>query len=805
MQDLRQTVRQMAQRPGVAATIVLTLALGIGANALVFTAVRAVLLKPLPFPGAAQLVNVWETRPGETTRGVAPANFLDWRSASSFDGLAAYNSRRRSLGLDDPQRIEVATVSANFFAVLGVQPIAGRTFDPARGVDGMSEIVMREDLWRLRFAGDPSMVGHTIRLDEETLVVVGIVPQAMGFPEEVVAWRRGPFDVPELGGGAPADVRSIRDAWYFRVVGRMKPGVTASRAQAEMDAIARRLREAHPTTNRDAGVSIVDLQTQMTRESAPILWVLLGVVGCVLAIACGNVATLLLAAAVGRSRELAIRAALGASPRRLVRQLLVESLVLALAGAAAGLALAWAGRPALAGLLPAGTPRTATIGIDGVVVLFTLAVALITAAVFGTAPALIASRAGSFTSLRDGGRIGRSRFGSRMASALVGAQLALALALVTGSGLMLRTLWTLSQRDLGIDVERVLAIDVLLPDARSRGRAAAALDIHRMAERLALLPGVSAAAAVQTLPLAGRGPSAGIRVEGRTFPPNEAPDVVWKTVTPEYFLAVGAQLRRGRAFTSADRDGSPPVAVINERLARLLWPDRDPLGMKIGTGLDGNGAPATIVGVVGDTPQEGIGAEVLPEMYRPLAQPARFGVESMSLVVRTDGDPRSLAAAAREAIREIHPRAPVPAIRPMTVMAHAGISRERTATRALAIFGGLALVLAAIGLYGVMTRLVGDRTRELGVRLALGAAPRNVCWLVLRRTATLAAAGLAAGGVGSVLLSRQLGSLLHGVSPADPLVLSAAAVVLFGTALLASYLPARRASRIDPLIVMKTE
>jgi predicted permease len=805
MQDFRQTIRQMAERPGVAATIVLTLALGVGVNALVFTAVRAVLLKPLPFPDSAQLVTLWETRPGEATRAVAPANFIDWRSASSFEGLAAYNSRRRSLGVDDPQRIDVANVSAGFFDVLRVEAIAGRTFDPARAVAAASEIVLREDLWRLRFAGDASIVGRTIRLDEETLVVVGIVPQATGFPEEAVAWRRAPFDVPELGGGAPADVRPVRDAWYFGVVGRMKQGVTASQAQAEMDAIARRLQQAHPTTNRDAGVSVVDLQTQMTGASAPILWILLGVVGCVLAIACGNVATLLLAAALGRGRELAIRAALGASPGRLARQLLVESLVLALAGGAAGLALAWAGRPALSAMLPAGTPRVTGIDIDGVVVLFTLAVALVTAAVFGAAPALVASRAASFTSLRDGGRSSGSRFGSRTAAVLVGAQLALALALVTGSGLMLRTLWTLSHRDLGIEPERVLAIDVLLPDARSRGRAAAAIDIHRMAERLALVPGVSAAAAVQTLPLAGRGPSAGIRVEGRTFPPNGAPDVVWKTVTPDYFLAVGARLRRGRAFTSADREGSPPVAVINERLARLLWPDRDPLGMKIGTGLDGNGAPVTIVGIVGDTPQEGIGAEVLPEMYRPLAQPARFGVESMSLVVRTDGDPLRLAAAAKQAIREIHPRAPVPAIRPLAVVADAGVSRERTAARALATFGGLALVLSAVGLYGVMARLVGDRTRELGVRLALGAAPRSVRWLVLRRTAALAAAGLAAGMVSSLLLSRQLASLLHGVSPADPLVLAAAAVVLFGTALLASYLPARRASRIDPLIVMKSE
>ena len=804
MQDLKDATRQLAHRPGFAITVILTLALGIGANALVFSVVQGVLLKPLPFPESDRLVTVWETQPGASTRGVAPANFLDWRSASGFEGLAAYDLRRRSLAGDDPQRISVATVSSNFFDVLEVKASAGRTFTGPIPDGTVREILLREDFWRAHFSGDSSIVGRTVRLDDETLVVAGVIPTALGFPEEAVAWTQAPHDIPELG-AVRGEIRTMRDAWYFRVVGRMKGGISRAQAQTELDGIAARLRESYPATNRNAGVNVVNLRDQLTGASAPMLWILFGVVTGVLAIACANVATLLLAGAMGRSREFAIRAALGASRQRLVRQLSVESLVLAFCGSGLGLALAWGGRAAMISLLPGATPRTASIGIDVVVVLFTFGLAVMTAAAFGVAPALIASRAGSFTGLRDGGRSGVSRSGSRTGAALIAGQLAIALVLVTGTGLMLRTLWTLHQRDVGIDVARLLAIDITVPDARSRGRAATVLDLQRMSERLAALPGVSGAAAVGTLPLAARGPSANIRVQGRTFPPNEAPDVVWKMVTPGYFHTVGGSIIRGRAFTDADREGSQPVAVINATLAERLWPGGDPLGAHIGTGLDGDGAPLVVVGVVGDTPQEGIGAEVLPEMYRPLAQPARFGAEAMSFVVRTDGDPARLATAARQAIREVHPRVVVAAIRPLSVVAAGGIATERNVARALAIFGALALLLAAVGLYGVMARLVNDRTRELGVRLALGAEPRSVRRLILGRTLRLAGAGLLVGAAASVALSRQLGALLHGVSTADPFVFIASAAVLVVTALAASYFPARRASRIDPLVALRAE
>lgn len=801
--DIIQAWRQVRRAPGFSLTIILTLALGIGANALVFSAVRGVLLKPLPFPDPERLVNVWQTQPGQPVRSVAPANFLDWRAAESFTGLAAYNERRRSLTTGEPERITVATVSANFFEVLSVQPIAGRTLGRPAAEGDVREVVLREDVWRMKFAADPAVLGRMIRLDDEPVLVVGVVPAHLGFPEDAVMWTQAPHDVPELG--ISTDIRRVRDARYFRVLGRLKPHVTREAAQAEMDVIARRLRAAYPDANADTGVNVVDLREQLTGGSSRMLWLLFGVVGCVLVVACANVASLMLASAVRRARELAVRVALGASRARLLRQLLAESLLLSLTGAALGFFAAWAARPALLRLMPGTTPRLAAIAVDVPVLIFTIAAAVVTAVVFGTLPAAWASRSAVTAGLRDGGRAGTSGSHVKTASVLVVAQLATALVLVTGTGLMLRSVWALYHRDVGVDLDRVLALDVSLPDARSRGRAAAVQDVHRMVERISQLPGVAAAGAIQALPLSTRGPAANLRVDGRTFARNEAPDISWRTVTPEYFRTMGVRLIRGRAFTDADRDGAPPVTIINRTLATLIWPAGDPIGARIGTGLDGDGAPVTVVGVVEDVPQDSLRAAVRPEMYRPLAQPARFPVEGMSLVVKTAAEPTTIAAAARQAIRDVHPGAPIAAVRTMAAVAAGGIATERSAMATLAVFGALALLLAGVGLYGVLARLVGDRTRELGIRLALGAQTGHVRWLVLRRTFTLAGIGIAAGAGLSVVLARQLRSLLHETPASDPFVFAISAAVLLVAAVVTSYLPARRAGRIDPLTAIRTD
>jgi putative ABC transport system permease protein len=805
MHDIRDAFRQLTHRRGQSLTIILTLALGIGANALVFSVVRAVILKPLPFSEPDRLVTVWQTQAGNELRRVAPANFLDWRAAAGFDGLAAYDIKRKSLGGDSPERISIATVSANFFTVVGAPPTRGRAFQATVGEGAIREVVLREDLWRSRFNADPQLLGRSIRLDDESLLVVGVLPKELAFPEEVVAWTQARYDVPEVGGLVSPDIRQMRDARYFRVVGRMKTGVSTAQAQAEMDAVGQRLREAYPDDNRETGIRVVPLQQQMTAGARPMLWTLFAVVACVLLIAAANVATLLLTSALARARELAIRSALGASRLRLLRQLAIEAMMLAVAGAAAGLGLAAAGQPLLLALLPASTPRLGTIAIDGSVVAFAFLLALFSALVAGCAPAIVASGARGFASLRDGGRSGTSRGGSRAAGLLVAAQLAIAVVLVSGTGLMLRTLFTLYQRDTGIDVERLLALDVTVPDARSRGRAAAALDFQRIGEGLAQLPGATAAGGIQVLPLSSRGPSATLRVDGRAFAPNEAPDVSWRTVTPGYFRAAGIDVIRGRGFTGTDRQGSQPVAIINATLARTLWAGRDPIGARIGTGLDGDGAPLVIIGVVEDSAQESIAARVAPEMYRPLAQPSRFASDAMSFVIRTDGDPSSLARAAREVVHRAHPQAPVSSVRPMQSVASDGVATEVAVARALAAFGALALVLAAVGLHGVVARMVGERTRELGIRIALGASPRDLKRDVIGRTATFTMAGLVLGAMGSIAAGRKLGAMLHGVSAADPVVLSLASVVLLLAAAAATVGPARRALRTDPLIVMKAE
>ena len=799
--ELRHAVRRALAAPAFSLAVILTFALGVGLNALAFGGVRAVLLNPLPFPAAERLVNVWQTQPGQPVRSVAPANFLDWRAASSFEALAAYNVRRRSLVTPEPQRIDVATVSANFFDVLGVRPMVGRSFDRTPAPGERRDILLREDFWRSAFGGDRTLPGRAIVLDDEVVTVVGIIPTRLAFPEEALAWTQGPHDIPELGIGG--DVRRIRDARYFAVIGRLKAGVTIPGAQAEMDVIAERLRAQYPEENAETGARVGNLQSELTGASAPMLWLLFGAAGCVLAIACANVAGLFVAAAISRRRELRVRTVLGASRGRLARQLVLEAMVLACAGGAVGVGIAAIARSALVALLPAATPRLQTISVDYGVLAVSAIVVLVAGAIFGGAPALLALR--GTTGLGDRSAAGASRVGARTTSALVAAQLALALVLISGSGLMARTLWLLYQRDPGMDLERVLVLDVALPDARSRGREAAVLAVQRMVERLSALPGASGAGAIQSLPLASRGPSAGLRVEGRTFGRNEAPDVSWRAVTPGYFPAIGATLLRGRWFDDGDGRGTPPVAVINATLARLLWPDSDPLGARIGTGLDGDGAPVTVVGIVGDIAQDSLRAPVRPEMYRPLAQPSRFPVLGMSLVVRADADPLHLAEAARGAVREVHPRAPVAGIRTLEAVAARGLATERSLFVALAVFGGLAIVLAAVGLYGTLSRIVGDRRREFGIRLAMGAPPQHVQRLVLRRTALVGAVGCVLGLAGSVMLGRQLRGLLYGVSGVDPVVFAASLLVLIAAALLASALPARRAASIDPLDALRTE
>jgi predicted permease len=530
-----------------------------------------------------------------------------------------------------------------------------------------------------------------------------------------------------------------------------------------------------------------------------------GAVGLILLIAAANVASLLLARCLRRGRELAIRSALGAGRRRLLAQLLAEGLVLAAAGGTLGVALASFASPLLRAALPGDVPAFSQAQVDLAVLAFTLAVSLGTALFFSLVPAwqLETDPAKALQGARGSTSGPRQH---RLQGLLVASQVALAVVLVTGAGLLLRTLWRLETAASGMEASEVITLRVSLPAARSLPEAQRKAFFAAAVERIGALPGVRSAGAAQTLPFAGRGISAGLRVEGRTFDASEIVDTCWRTVTPGYFRTLGIPLLQGRGFEPGDGGEAPPVALINQRLAEALWPGADPIGQRIGTGMDGDdSALATVVGVVGDAPQEGVAAEVRPEMYRPLAQQTRFAAESMSFAVRAAGRPEPVLASLHEAVRALHPQAPVTEVKRMAELRRATTSRQRGAGAALALFGLLALLLAAVGLYGVLAFVVGERTREFGVRLALGARPADILGQVLGRGAVLVGAGLACGLAGAVVLGRFLASLLYGMTARDPATFAAVVAVLAAVALAAGYLPARRAARVDPALALRTE
>ncbi|HEY3121574.1 MAG TPA: ABC transporter permease [Vicinamibacteria bacterium] len=802
--DLRFAVRGLARSPAFAAAVAVTLAMGIGANTAIFSLLEALLLRPLPYRQPDRLAMVWQTEPGNATRDVAPANFLDWRAQSrSFEGLAAFDWGARNLtGGSEPVRIQVATVSVNFFEVLGVVPAVGRSFAAEAG----REAVVSDGLWRRLLGGQPDVLGRRLLLDREAYEVVGVMPPGFAFPQDVEVWLRAPHDVPELKLPASVDIRRLRDARYFRVIGRLAEGIHLPQVQAEMDAIAHRLEKSYPDANAHAGINVMPLKEQLVGRTRPTLLLLQGVAGLVLLIACANVANLLLARAARRRKEMAIRSALGASRRRLIAQLLTESALLAVGGGALGLLIAvWMG-PALAAVLPAPlTPAITTGGLSAPVLGFTLSLSLLVALVFGLAPAWEVSRPAAVEALRQGRTSDASPTTGRLRGALVAGEVALALVVATGAALLLKSLWLIVQTNPGFDAERVLSLRLSVASASGAPAAAVRQVYAEVVERLAGVPGVEEAAIAQTLPLAGRGASANLRVEGRSYPAGQAPNVCWKVVTPGYFHTLRIPLRQGRVFTASDGGRAPPVAVVNESLARLLALEGDVIGRRIGTGLDGDGAGVTVVGIVGDTPQESVTLKTQPEMYRPLAQPSRWSGEVVSLVVRTGGDAVAAVPAVRAAVRSVTREATMSDIRPLRDVVARSVGRQRSTASLLALFAALALVLCAVGVYGLLAYLVGERTREFGVRLALGARPADVLGLVLRRGLGLVAVGTAVGLAAALALGRVVSGLLYEISARDPATLAAACAVMAAVGLLASYLPARRATRVDPMAALRCE
>ncbi len=808
MQDLRYAVRMLVNKPGFTAVAVATLALGIGANTAIFSVVHGVLLRPLPFPEPDRLVLVWETdRHNDTRREAASVpDYFDWREqAQAFEELAGFQSRAFNLtdGVHEPERVTVGAVTHTLFPLLRVPAAAGRTFLPEEDQPGAAPVaLLSHGLWQRRFGGDPDVVGSTLSLDARDHTVVGIMPPHFDFPGEAELW------IPAVW--TTEWSRELRGVHNLLALGRLEAGIPLARAQEEMDAVAARLEAEYPEDNAHRGVFLEPLHEAVVGDVRPALLVLLGAVALVLLIACVNVANLLLARATSRAREIALRASLGASRLRLVRQLLTESLLLAVVGGGAGLLLAFWGLEALLALTP-DLPRTAGIDVEPVVLAFTLGLSLATGLIFGLIPALQATRTDLMDALKAGpeGAWGSGRRRGLRHGLVIG-ELALAVVLVVGAGLLMRSFWRLLQVAPGFEPRHALTLDVKLPESRyppppradyPRWPEAAAF-YDQVLARIAALPGVRAVGAGLNHPLKA-GWTTRMTVDDRpTRPGEELDEVRLRPVTPDYFRAAGVPLLAGRFLEPGDGQEAPAVVLINQALARRYFPDENP----VGRALSFWGRSRRIVGVVQDVKFDGLGRDTAPAMYPPLAQ---IPMSEFSLVVRTAGDPLSLAPALTAAIWSVDRDLAVFNLRSLEQVLASSLARPRSNMLLLAIFAAVALLLAAVGVYGVMSYGVSERSREIGIRLALGAGREQVLrWIVgqgLALTAGALGLGLAVALALTQILPRLLSDLLFGVAATDLPTFAATALVLAGVALLACYLPARRAARLDPLATLRYE
>ncbi|HEX5759970.1 MAG TPA: ABC transporter permease [Thermoanaerobaculia bacterium] len=804
--DLRYGLRTLAKSLGFTLVALLTLGLGIGANAAIFSVVQGVLLRPLPYQEPERLVRVFHAHAeqGVMDGSFSPQDFDDLRREllrddGAWERLGAWffvpgHSTMTLTGQGEPRRLEAAMVSADFFPILGVQAARGRTLLPEENVSGRDRaVVLSHRFWRRAFAADPRIVGGALRLEGERFTVAGVMPPSFQFPaREVDLWAPisliGEDDIPHL--------RGLR---WMQVAGRLRPGATLASAGAQTDALLGRLAIAYPDTNEGWGAArLLPLQEALVGDVRPALVVLLAAVAGVLLIACANLANLLLARAATRGRELAVRAALGAGRRRLLRQLLTESVLLALAGGVLGLFLAVWGVDALVALAAGELPRPDEVTPDARVVAFTFAVSLLTGLAFGLLPALRASRPDLQGGLKEGGRggsEGRGRSAAR--NGLVVAETALAVVLLVAAGLMLRSFWSLVHVDPGFRAENVLSLSLTFPEYPEPAQLAAARD--EVIRRVGELPAVIAAGASKTLPLEGGGEPYGFTVPGRAGALAEVqPQAGTFIVSPGYFRALGIPLLAGRIFTARDDDGERPVVVVNRAFSRQLWGGEEAVGKTLLLGE----IPLEVVGVVGDVRSGGLAAEPGSAVYIPQSLAPR---SDMKLFLRTAADPLALAGAVREAIWGFDRDLPISDVAALPQVVAEDVARPRFLTILLGLFGALALTLAAVGLYGVVAYGVGQRTHEIGIRMALGARRGQVLAGVVAQGMSWTLLGLALGLAGAFAASRLLAGLLFGVAPTDALTFAGVAVVLAAAALLASWLPARRAASIDPLTALRSE
>ena len=803
LQDLRFGARVLARHKGFTAVAVLTLALGIGANTAIFSVVNAVLLRPLPYENSHELVQIWGTQPQLDTAPMSPANFLDWREQNRvFERVAAYTGQNFNLsGVDEPERIRATRVSADLFELLRVRPKLGRAFLAEEDqYGGHRVVILSHALWQRRFGANPEILGKTLTLNDQSYVVVGVMPPDFSFPRTTTEmWTPIAFSPGERG---------TRNTNYISVLARLKPGVTLEQARSEMEALARRQQEQYPEANTGIGVKLISYKEQVVGNTRPILLLLLGAVGFVLLIACANVANLLLARAAGRRKEMAVRSALGAGRRRVIRQLLTESVLLALVGGGLGLLLALWGINLLVALQPANIPRLAELRIDRGVLLFASALSLLTGIAFGIAPALQATRLDLNDALKEGGK-GTGEGGSRqrLRSILIVSEIALSLVLLIGAGLTIKSFWRLIQVDPGFNPEHTLTMVVTLPTTRYADAGRQVAFFQQAVERVSNLPGVDAAGVTTDIPLFG-GNSTGFNVEGDPpYAPGQRPLVEYRSVSPGYFRAMGIPLLRGRTFTEQDRGDAPGVVIINETLARRYFPGADPLGKRLG--FSGPTDWREIVGVARDTRNYGLDEEVKPEAYMPYTQSApgylAGSISGMILVARTASDPQGMSAAVKREVQGLDSNLPVYNIKTMEQHLAESTAQRRFNMLLLTVFAGVAVLLAVFGLYGVMSYMVSQRTREIGLRMALGAQARDILGMAVRQGLVLIIIGIGVGLAGALALTRVMSGLLYGVGATDPATFAAIVLLLAFVSLVACYIPARRATRIDPLTALKYE
>jgi predicted permease len=805
LQDLRYGARILSKNPGFTLTAVVTLSLGVGVNTAIFSLINAVLLRPLPYPQPERIMTIWEesAAAGVAKQNFAPGNYADLKAQQTvFERTAALARSEMSLtGDDEPEKLEgVAVVDPDAFQILGVTPAAGRLFLPGEYIRGANKVVLiSHGFGRRRFGGAADAIDKELTLNGEKFVIVGVLPANFQFfNADASFWT--PL-------GFSQRMMVYRSGHNLTVLGRLKPGVAEAQAEAEVRTIMGRIAKEHPAEAGRLSAFVQPLHEHLTGDARRPLLVLLTGVGFVLLIACANLASLLLARAVARRKEIAVRLALGAGRRRIVRQLLTESALLASAGGLCGLFVAASSFALLRHLIPSGLAGFAALGLDGQTLAFTLGLSLLTGVLFGLAPAWHATRIDVNEALKQSGaRSGASH--QRMQNALIVAEVAMALVLTVGAGLLIQTFYRLRQVDVGFRVENTLTLQTRVPLTRHKEYAKLTAFFQQTVEQVRALPGVVSAAYASRQPLTSLRGIYTLSIEGRSAQGGAALEADHRQISPEYFATIGVPLRQGRGFDERDALGTEPVAVINETMARRFWPDENPIGKRFAVDEDGVPAahPLTIVGVAGDVKHRGLENDVWPEFYLPHAQ-VDYKINSIPsyLIVRTAGDPMKLAAAVRRAIHAIDPDQPIAEIRTVESLLDEMVAQRRLRMTLLTAYAGLALLLAAVGIYGALAYFVSQHTTEIGVRAALGAQPGDVLWFVLRRGMGLSLVGVGIGLVASFAMTRLMKALLFGVSETDPLTFGLTTMTLTLTALAACWVPARRATKVDPLAALRAE